>query len=143
MQILFSDACCTLMAPEMVILNPATQVQRLYCRADNIKSDHCFHITHCSRRFVKVSNVRKQSRLPSAFNSARPRPNSISQCLVCRTVWGFELQMERMMLKLAGNFSIPSRAPNEDLKTPLESLDSLDVDRLFRHEKRIFYDREI
>jgi hypothetical protein len=58
-------------------------------------------------------------------------------------VLGFELQMERMMLKLAGNFSIPSQAPNEDLKTPLESLDSLDVDRLFRHEKRIFYDREI
>jgi hypothetical protein len=51
--------------------------------------------------------------------------------------------MERMMLKLAGNFSIPSQAPNEDLKTPLESLDSLDVDRLFIHEKRIFYDREI
>jgi hypothetical protein len=46
--------------------------------------------------------------------------------------------MERMILKLAGNFSIPSRAPNEDLKTPLESLDSLDVDRLFIHEKRIF-----
>jgi hypothetical protein len=80
---------------------------------------------------------------PSIFTSARPRPNSISQCLVCRTVWGFELQMERMMLKLAGNFSIPFRAPNEDLKTPLESLDFLDVDRLFRHEKRIFYDREI
>jgi hypothetical protein len=50
---------------------------------------------------------------------------------------------ERMVLKLAGNFSIPSRAPNEDLKTPLESLGFLDVDRLFRHEKRIFYDREI
>jgi hypothetical protein len=55
----------------------------------------------------------------------------------------FNLQMERMILKLAGNFSIPSRAPNEDLKTPLDSLDSLDVDRLFIHEKWIFYDREI
>jgi hypothetical protein len=30
--------------------------------------------------------TRKQSQLLSAFNSARPRPNSISQCLVCRTV---------------------------------------------------------
>jgi hypothetical protein len=30
MQILFSDACCTLMVPEMAISNPATQVQRLY-----------------------------------------------------------------------------------------------------------------
>jgi hypothetical protein len=51
--------------------------------------------------------------------------------------------MERMILKLAGNFSIPSQAPNEDLKTPLDSLDSLDVDRLFKHEKWTFYDREI
>jgi hypothetical protein len=51
--------------------------------------------------------------------------------------------MARMILKLVGHFSIPSRAPNEDLKTPLESLDSVDVDRLFIHEKMIFYDREI
>jgi hypothetical protein len=47
------------------------------------------------------------------------------------------------MLKLSGHFSIPFRAPNEDLKTPLEILDSLDVNRLFIHEKHIFYDREI
>jgi hypothetical protein len=51
--------------------------------------------------------------------------------------------MERMILKLAGNFSIPSQAPNEDLKKPLDSLDSLDVDRLFKHAKQTFYDREI
>ena len=48
-----------------------------------------------------------------------------------------------MILKLAGHFSIPSQALSEDLKTPLDSLDSLDVDRLFIHEKWIFYDREI
>ena len=48
-----------------------------------------------------------------------------------------------MILKLAGHFSIPSQAPNEDLKTPLDILDSLDVDQLFIHEKQIFYDREI
>jgi hypothetical protein len=48
-----------------------------------------------------------------------------------------------MMPNLAGHFSIPSQAPNEDLKTPLESLGFLDVDRLFKHEKRIFYGREI
>ena len=42
---------------------------------------------------------------------------------------------ERMMPNLAGHFSIPSQAPNEDLKTPLESLGFLDVDRLFNHVK--------
>jgi hypothetical protein len=92
MRILFSDACCTLMAPEMVISNPATQVQRLYFRADNIKSDHCFHITHCSRRFVKISNVRKQSRLPSAFNSAKPRLEQQLQGLIYKIVGVFKLQ---------------------------------------------------
>jgi hypothetical protein len=46
--------------------------------------------------------------------------------------------MERMILKLAGNFSIPSQDPNADLKTPLDSLDSLDVDRLSKHENRLF-----
>jgi hypothetical protein len=99
------------------------------------------HIVH--EGLLKFLMLENRADSQSALNSARPWPNSISQCLVCRTVWGFKLQMERMMLKLAGHFSIPSRAPNEDLKTPLESLDSLDVDRLFILEKRIFYDREI
>ena len=39
-----------------------------------------------------------------------------------------------MIPNLAGKFSIPFRAPNEYLKTPLESLGFLDVDRLFKHE---------
>jgi hypothetical protein len=47
-----------------------------------------------------------------------------------------------MILKLAGNFSIPSQTPNEDLKTPLDSLDSLDVDRLSKHAKKTLHDRE-
>jgi hypothetical protein len=51
--------------------------------------------------------------------------------------------MERMILKLAGNFSIPSQAPNEYLKAPLESSGFVDVDRLFKHAKQTFYDREI
>jgi hypothetical protein len=92
---------------------------------------------------VRDGKFKSISAEPSIFTSAISRPNSISQCLVCRTIWGFELQMERMMLKIVGLFSIPSQAPNEDLKTPLEILYSLDVDRLFRHEKWIFYDREI
>jgi hypothetical protein len=45
-----------------------------------------------------------------------------------------------MILKLAGHFSIPSQALNEDLKTPLDSLDSLDVDRLFKHAKQTLHD---
>jgi hypothetical protein len=88
----FSDAYCTLMAPEMVISNPATQVQRLYCWANNIKSDNFFHITHCSRRFVKVSNVSKQSQLPSAFNSAKPRLEQQLQELIYKIVGVFKLQ---------------------------------------------------
>jgi hypothetical protein len=92
MRILFSDACCTLMAPKMAISNPATQVQRPYCWADSIKLYHCFHITHCSRSFVKVSNIRKQSRLPSAFNSAEPRLKQQLQGLIYRIVEVFKLQ---------------------------------------------------
>ena len=92
MRILFSDTCCTLMAPKMVISNPATQVQRLYYWADNIKSDHFFHITHCSQRFVKVSNVIKQSRLPSAFNSAKLWLEQQLQGLIYKIVGVFKLQ---------------------------------------------------
>ena len=71
MWIWFSDACCALMAPEMVISNPVTQVQRLYYRPDNIKSNCCFHITHCSWRYVKVSFVSKQSQCPKCFQQRR------------------------------------------------------------------------
>ena len=92
MRIWFSDACCTLMVPEMVISNPTNQVQRLYYQDDNIKSDHFFHITHCSRRFVKVSNVSKQSQLPSAFNSAKPRLEQQLQGLIYKIVGVFKLQ---------------------------------------------------
>jgi len=49
----------------------------------------------------------------------------------------------RIMPNLAGHFSILSQAQNEDLKAPLESLGVVDVDRLFKLVKRIFYDREI
>ena len=64
------------------------------------------HIVHEGLlKFLMLEN-RTDSR--SAFNSERPHLNSISQCLVCRTIWGFKLQMERMMLKIAGHFSIPS-----------------------------------
>ena len=47
-----------------------------------------------------------------------------------------------MILKLEGHFSIPSQDPNEDMKTPLDSLDSLDVDRLSKHAKWTLHDRE-
>jgi hypothetical protein len=50
--------------------------------------------------------------------------------------------MERMILKLAGNFSIPSQTPNADLKAPLESSGFVDVDRLFKHSKQTLHDRE-
>jgi hypothetical protein len=92
MWILFSNAYCTLMAPKMAISNSATQVQRLYCQADNIKLDHCFHITHCSQRFVKVSNVLKQRQLPSAFNNAKPRLEQQLQGLIYKIVGVFKPQ---------------------------------------------------
>jgi hypothetical protein len=50
--------------------------------------------------------------------------------------------MERMILKIAGHFSIPSQAPNADLKAPLESSGFVDVDRLFKHAKQTLHDRE-
>jgi hypothetical protein len=50
--------------------------------------------------------------------------------------------MERMILKLEGHFSIPSQAPNADLKAPLEISGFVDVDRLFKNAKRTFHDRE-
>jgi hypothetical protein len=50
--------------------------------------------------------------------------------------------MERMILKLAGHFSIPSQTPNADLKAPLESSGFVDVDRLFKHSKQTLHDRE-
>jgi len=87
--------------------------------------------------------TRKQSQLPSDFNNTHLRPIAYHSVLVCRTIWGFKFQMERMILKLGGNFLIPSQDPNEDLTTPLDILDSLDVDRLFIYEKWIFYDQEI
>jgi hypothetical protein len=47
------------------------------------------------------------------------------------------------MPNLVGKFSIASRAPNVYLKAPLEISGFVDVDRLFKHAKRTFYDREI
>jgi hypothetical protein len=47
------------------------------------------------------------------------------------------------MAYLVGKFSIASRAPNADLKAPLEISGFVDVDRLFKHAKRTFYDQEI
>jgi hypothetical protein len=47
------------------------------------------------------------------------------------------------MPNLVGKFSIASRAPNEDMKAPLEISGFVDVDRLFKHAKWTFYDREI
>jgi hypothetical protein len=47
------------------------------------------------------------------------------------------------MPNIVGKFSIASRAPNAYMKAPLEILGFLDVDRLFKHAKRTFYDREI
>jgi hypothetical protein len=44
------------------------------------------------------------------------------------------------MPNLVGKFSIASRAPNEDLKAPLESSGFVDVDRLFKHVKRTLHD---
>jgi hypothetical protein len=49
---------------------------------------------------------------------------------------------ERMMSNLVGKILIYSRAPNADLKEPLESLGFVDVDRLFKHAKRTLHDRE-
>jgi hypothetical protein len=50
---------------------------------------------------------------------------------------------EGKMPNLVGKFSIASRAPNADMKAPLESSGFVDVDRLFKHAKQTFYDREI
>jgi hypothetical protein len=42
---------------------------------------------------------------------------------------------ERTMPNLVGKILIASRAPNGDLKAPLEILGFVDVDRLFKHAK--------
>jgi hypothetical protein len=47
---------------------------------------------------------------------------------------------ERMMPNIVGKILIASRAPNADLKAPLESLGFVDVDRLFKHAKRTLHD---
>ena len=41
---------------------------------------------------------------------------------------------------LVGKFSIDSQDPNADLKAPLEILGFVDVDRLYKHEKRTTHD---
>lgn len=48
-----------------------------------------------------------------------------------------------MMPNLVGNVLVPSRAPNTDLKASLENLGFVDVDQLFKHVKKTFYDQEI
>jgi hypothetical protein len=47
---------------------------------------------------------------------------------------------ERTMPNIVGKILIASRAPNADLKAPLEILGFVDVDRLFKHAKRTFHD---
>jgi hypothetical protein len=47
---------------------------------------------------------------------------------------------EGKMPNLVGKFSIASRAPNADLKAPLESSGFVDVDRLFKHAKQTLHD---
>jgi hypothetical protein len=47
---------------------------------------------------------------------------------------------ERTMPNLVGKILIASRAPNGDLKAPLESLGFVDVDRLFKHAKQTLHD---
>jgi hypothetical protein len=42
------------------------------------------------------------------------------------------------MPNLVGKFSIASRAPNADMKAPLEISGFVDVDRLFKHAKQDF-----
>jgi hypothetical protein len=44
------------------------------------------------------------------------------------------------MPNLVGKFSIAFRAPNADLKAPLESSGFVDVDRLSKHAKRTLHD---
>jgi hypothetical protein len=46
------------------------------------------------------------------------------------------------MPNLVGKILIASRAPNADLKAPLESSGFVDVDRLFKHAKQTLHDRE-
>jgi hypothetical protein len=92
MRIWFSDACCALMAPEMVISNPVTHVQRLYCRPDNIKSDSCFHIHTVHGGLLKFQMFQNRADSRSAFNSAEPRLEQQLQGLIYRIVGIFELQ---------------------------------------------------
>jgi hypothetical protein len=47
---------------------------------------------------------------------------------------------ERTMPNLVGKILIASRAPNGDLKAPLEILGFVDVDRLFKHAKQTLHD---
>jgi hypothetical protein len=47
---------------------------------------------------------------------------------------------ERTMSNIVGKFLIASRAPNADLKAPLESSGFVDVDRLFKHAKQTLHD---
>jgi hypothetical protein len=47
---------------------------------------------------------------------------------------------ERTMPNLVGKILIASRAPNADLKAPLEILGFVDVDRLFKHAKWTLHD---
>ena len=50
---------------------------------------------------------------------------------------------ERTMPNIVGKILIASQAPNVDLKAPLEIFRFVDVDRLFKHEKWTFHDKEI
>ena len=45
----------------------------------------------------------------------------------------------KMMPHLVGNFSLPSRALNEDLKVPLERLGCLVVNKLFERVKQTLH----
>ena len=48
-----------------------------------------------------------------------------------------------MIPNIVGKLWLDSRAPNADLKAPLEILGFLDVDRLFKHAKQTLHDWEI
>jgi hypothetical protein len=92
----------------------------------------CFH-----QRRVSTRRLSYQDGIDAQEGSTLKHTTSFQQGTFLSTAAGNFLAKSR---DIAGPFRRPSRTPNSNPKAPVDSLRSVDVDRLLECAKRIFYD---